>query len=348
MTHNVNFAQTWSQVQSGSAKKEVYVPPPDIRDVVDYLSAYYHGMTVKILPPSTATFTAWEDKKSRVARVSAKSSKTPLIGLKTSKEIIGIRTRPSLDKAYEAQLNLDDLLDAAIAMLPSDAFALLFLVQQDLYQSPEDEFVCGLAYGSSRVSVVSMARYHPGLDTRQEVERDHAWPASHCAAYVADCCDEAMDDSNQISKRGKNEARRKKSQQASDAIDVEQHAGSPLRAAIAAHTALPPLSSSVDPVTLTGLWLGRICRTASHEVAHCFGIGHCTYYACNMQGSASIREDARQAPYLCPVDWAKLQKATGADAVERSNALIRYCNEKREIHLFAALGSWLESIGYGA
>ncbi|KAF2492341.1 hypothetical protein BU16DRAFT_529681 [Lophium mytilinum] len=343
ITDDVDFVQTWNQVRSRGAKKEDHIPPPDIQDVVDYLSAYYHGMTVEVLPPSTATFIAWEAKRPRAAKALAKSSKTPLIGLQTSKEIIGIRTRPSLDKAYKAQLNLDDLLDAAIAMLPADAFALLFLVQQDLYQSPEDEFVCGLAYGGSRVSVVSMARYHPGLDSKQEIEREHAWPASHCATYVASCCDEATNDGNKAAKRSKNGATRKESQQASDAIKVEQHADTPLRAAITAHAALPSLSSSPDPDTLTRLWLGRVCRTASHEVAHCFGIGHCVYYGCNMQGSASIREDARQAPYLCPVDWAKLQKATGVDASERSKTLIKYCNDKREIHLFAALGAWLEN-----
>jgi archaemetzincin len=53
-------------------------------------------------------------------------------------------------------------LDAAI--LPDGAYALLFLVHQDLFKSPEDEFVYGRAYGASRVAVVSMARYNPSLD----------------------------------------------------------------------------------------------------------------------------------------------------------------------------------------
>lgn len=54
-------------------------------------------------------------------------------------------------------MNPGELLDAAISILPDGAYALLFLVHQDLFESPEDEFVCGRAYGASRVAVVSMA-----------------------------------------------------------------------------------------------------------------------------------------------------------------------------------------------
>lgn len=82
-----------------------------------------------------------------------------------------------------------------------------------------------------------------------------------------------------------------------------------LRAAVKADTAL--LSPDVSPsaASLSGLWFGHMCRTASHELGHCFGIDHCVYHAYNMQGSASITEDARQAPYLCPIDSAKAEIA---------------------------------------
>jgi archaemetzincin len=61
-------------------------------------------------------------------------------------------------------MNPGDLLDAAISILPDGAYAHLFLVHQDLFESPEDKFVCGRAYGASRVAVVSIARYNPSLD----------------------------------------------------------------------------------------------------------------------------------------------------------------------------------------
>jgi archaemetzincin len=115
----------------------------------------------------------------------------------------------------------------------------------------------------------------------------------------------------------------------------------PLKAAVLAHNILPSLNSSPSPTVLSGLWLGRVCRTASHELGHCFGIAHCVYYACSMQGSASIIEDARQPPYLCPVDLAKVLKATGADVKERYEALVSFCDQHKDAHLFAGYGAWI-------
>ena len=40
------------------------------------------------------------------------------------------------------------------------------------------------------------------------------------------------------------------------------------------------------------------------------------YYACIMQGTASVPEDLRQPPYLCPVDEAKV----GAIIKQRGHA----------------------------
>jgi archaemetzincin len=114
------------------------------------LTAFYHGMPVKLLPPPALRLTQW----------GTKSSKTPrYIGLKTATECVRIRTRASRDGVFARQLNLDDLLDAAISILPDDAFALLLLVPYDIYESPDDDFACGRAYGGSRVAVISTARY---------------------------------------------------------------------------------------------------------------------------------------------------------------------------------------------
>lgn len=44
-----------------------------------------------------------------------------------------------------------------------------------------------------------------------------------------------------------------------------------------------------------------------------------------MQATASLAEDVRQPPYLCPVDLAKLLRATGADERERYKALLTFC-----------------------
>jgi archaemetzincin len=110
---------------------------------------------------------------------------------------------------------------------------------------------------------------------------------------------------------------------------------------LSALSSLPNIDSS--PRLLSSLWLSRMCRTASHELGHCFGIDHCVYYACIMQGSASLSEDTRQPPYLCPVDCAKLVHATGSTARERYLALLEYCNKatNRGTHSFTAFAAWL-------
>lgn len=42
-------------------------------------------------------------------------------------EIVRICTRPSVDQIFKGQMNLDDLLDAAISILLDGPYALLFL-----------------------------------------------------------------------------------------------------------------------------------------------------------------------------------------------------------------------------
>jgi len=67
------------------------------------------------------------------------------------------------------------------------------------------------------------------------------------------------------------------------------------------------------------------------------------YYACVMQGTASISEDARQPPYLCPVDLAKISRATGADEVQRYQQLLAFC-DRHEGDMFSALGAWIRGV----
>jgi len=66
-------------------------------------------------------------------------AKPQLIGLNTATESIGIRWRPPLDDTFSGQLNLDDLLDTAISMLPKDAYALLMLIEHDLCEDEDDD-----------------------------------------------------------------------------------------------------------------------------------------------------------------------------------------------------------------
>jgi archaemetzincin len=110
------------------------------------------------------------------------------VGIAHGSQCTRIRVRDAPDGTFSAQLNLNDIIDAAVAMLPDDAYALLLLVDCDIHESDEDDFCCGRAYGGSRVAVVQSARYNPSLDLREGIDRAHMWPSSHCKELVDESC----------------------------------------------------------------------------------------------------------------------------------------------------------------
>lgn len=332
--HDVQFIQKWTKPRRISSR-EASIETPNIRPVIGYLQAFYQGLPVKVLP-AKLSFSCW-DKDDPGAN--STYSKSGYIGLETSSTRIGIRTRAVSDGDYVQQLNLNDLLDVATELLPKDAYALLLLVDHDLFEDEEDEFVCGRAYGASRIAVISTARYNPALDQKQNVPQIHAWPASHCQKYLEACCTPLS--SKVKSKKNSNTQSYSKMR---DVTSNSETGKSPLHAAVSAYKSIAMSNPSSDASSLSALWLARCCRTASHELGHCFGMDHCIYYACVMQGSASIIEDARQPPYLCPIDLAKLLKSTGANKIERYRALLKFCDSQKDSHMFAAFGGWIRAI----
>jgi archaemetzincin len=344
----LDYIQKWSQPRVKRGANEKVVGFPDTRDVLSYLEAFYHGLSVKMLPSPQLYFTADIDEDSPPSKRGKRSSskvadtKSQTLWLNTHKSsgCIGIRSRATPKGDFTHQLNLNDLLDAAIGILPDDAYALLMLVEHDIYEDEDDDFACGRAYGGSRIAVVSGARYNPILDRTQRVERDHAWPVSHCEKYVQSCCEAAGNDPDDDKTM---EDAQVDDDLAVDSTTFNDRVVTPMHAALSAHVSLPSLDSSPSVAALSGLWLGRVCRTASHELGHCFGIDHCVYYACTMQGTASVIEDGRQPPYLCPIDLTKILKATGADKNERYRALLVFCEHNKEAHLFAAYAAWIRA-----
>lgn len=334
---SVGFSQTWTIPQKETDRQ---IPRVSVTEILDYITAFYHGLPVKLLP-TPLEFTAWADASNRSKRKITVSQRPKIIGLKADSVTFAIRTRECPDGAFSRQLNSDDILDVAIDILPKDAYALAMLVDHDLYEDEDDIFMCGRAYGGSRVAVVSTARYNPSLDQLQGVDTEHSWPASHCQSYMDAVCEEA---SSHARKKPRKAGSGKKKQ--ANKIPVTNHTAgearpSPMDAALAAHVALPPLNASSPNIILSGLWLGRICRTVSHELGHCFGIAHCVYFACLMQGSASITEDPRQPPDVCPIDLLKILHAVRGRSEERYKALLRFCEAQSEIHLFVSFGAWI-------
>lgn len=54
------------------------------------------------------------------------------------------------------------------------------------------------------------------------------------------------------------------------------------------------------------IWLKRSCKLMVHETCHLLGFAHCVYKDCCMNGSGHLKEDFRQAMFLCPIDLKKL------------------------------------------
>lgn len=146
----VDFVHTWGNPQIkgdvgrfSASIESADLTSPDVQDVLDYMKAFYYGMDVKVLPAGLLRFTSWDDADSKSSKEKRILRTPKYIGLTTSTESIGIRTRPSKDGIFKGQLNLDDLLETAISILPDDAYALLMLVEHDLFEDEDDDFCCG-------------------------------------------------------------------------------------------------------------------------------------------------------------------------------------------------------------
>lgn len=316
---------------------------PDVELVRQYLEAFYHPLPVRLLPDEVH-FVPWTEgakpKSSSKGRGKGQSrrqqSELGYVGLQVGSGVTRVTTRPSSDGVFPRQLNLNDILDAAIAALPADAYALVMLVTQDIYEDEDDDFCCGRAYGSSRIAVVSSARYHPALDEHAGVDVEHAWPFSHCETYVQRICRDAA-----VTVAGP--AKKRKLGPAKAAAQVEQPMAGVITAA---------LGAPAPDHNLSAVWLSRVVRTVAHEVGHCFCLAHCPYYACSMQSTTSVAEDLRQPPYLCPVCLAKLTRAVrdvekGAFdetrfLIGRYTALARFSQQWESVAMFAGYGAWLE------
>lgn len=61
-----------------------------------------------------------------------------------------------------------------------------------------------------------------------------------------------------------------------------------------------------------------------HEAGHMFGLAHCTFFNCLMNGSNRLAESDRRPLHLCPVCLRKLQWSVGFDVLERYRALERF------------------------
>ncbi|MBI2388735.1 MAG: hypothetical protein HYV09_03875 [Deltaproteobacteria bacterium] len=66
-----------------------------------------------------------------------------------------------------------------------------------------------------------------------------------------------------------------------------------------------------------GLQLRRALNVMAHETGHMFGLQHCIYFACLMNGSNHLAETDRRPFHACPVCLHKLARSIGFDVMER-------------------------------
>uniref|UniRef100_F7FPH8 Archaemetzincin-2 n=1 Tax=Callithrix jacchus TaxID=9483 RepID=F7FPH8_CALJA len=79
---------------------------------------------------------------------------------------------------------------------------------------------------------------------------------------------------------------------------------------------------------ITSVLLLRSCKTLTHEIGHIFGLRHCQWLACLMQGSNHLEEADRRPLNLCPICLRKLQCAIGFSIVERYKALVQWIDDE--------------------
>jgi archaemetzincin len=75
--------------------------------------------------------------------------------------------------------------------------------------------------------------------------------------------------------------------------------------------------------------LQRSCKVLVHETAHMFGLHHCVYFSCVVNGSNHMVETDRQPQALCPVCLRKLRFATGLDPIKRYEDLARFYRRQK-------------------
>ena len=75
-----------------------------------------------------------------------------------------------------------------------------------------------------------------------------------------------------------------------------------------------------------------------HELAHQFGLKHCIYLQCGMNGSNSLTEAQLRPTELCPVCLRKLMISIGFSARSRYASLLEFYSHTPE---FGAEAEWV-------
>jgi archaemetzincin len=75
------------------------------------------------------------------------------------------------------------------------------------------------------------------------------------------------------------------------------------------------------------IMLRRCVKILLHEIGHLFGLKHCIYYICLMNGANNEKEMDRQTLYLCPVCLRKLYSTLQFDVRRMYEAFVNLCEK---------------------
>ena len=73
----------------------------------------------------------------------------------------------------------------------------------------------------------------------------------------------------------------------------------------------------------------RSCKVLAHETTHMFGLDHCIFFKCALNGSNHLAESDSRPMHLCPVCLRKLHYRIEFDVVERYRQLLHVYQENR-------------------
>lgn len=91
----------------------------------------------------------------------------------------------------------------------------------------------------------------------------------------------------------------------------------------------PAFLGGERPATWRDTALRRSCKVLAHETAHLFGLPHCIYFDCVVNGANHLDESDGQPLHACPVCLRKLKLGAGFDPVRRYEQLHAFYRAQR-------------------